>query len=264
MSEIEVLLTVPHAKCLPVFDPDTKHLCDFAAPRWATAIRGELVKLNVNVTIFMGNTPRTETDLNRIQSTYTEFHDRIRKWIKETDRRERYIIDCHSYPRGKIFDDKEFVVMLNDTTDQKCIDFQDTIARLYKSLGGGIMRHTGVNYIINSAIDENIPAVLLEMSQEYPKAKVWELAAKIAQTIVNPESVDKSINPDANLKTVQNSLANFDVVPWIGNMNVKFNLMQSGLMLLTYTILLISILIIIYNIAHWNDIYLPILYPMQN
>ena len=98
---MDVLITVPHAKCL-LWHPKKWHSCDYDAQLFAEMLFSKLSKIH-RAQLFIGDLNRLETvDLNRLESRLTTFREKIRsklfKLITNNISTEIYLFDVHSYP----------------------------------------------------------------------------------------------------------------------------------------------------------------------
>ena len=92
----EILLTVPHARCLVANDP--QHLCDTRARALQRALEEELERLRVRTRVIVGDTNRQQCDLNRDALCNQSSHFRTQLKQALRDERLRLVLDCHSFP----------------------------------------------------------------------------------------------------------------------------------------------------------------------
>ncbi|AYV85781.1 MAG: putative orfan [Satyrvirus sp.] len=103
-----IILTVPHFLC---DESKGKHKCDYYAEKLALCIKKELSNEDRDIVLYNGNINRTITDLNRTESTRTNFRTAIRNRINikinelivhkkkySSDVDMIFVLDCHSFP----------------------------------------------------------------------------------------------------------------------------------------------------------------------
>jgi hypothetical protein len=217
---MRILLTVPHAKCKPGFDPTYNHLCDFAAPQWATILKRAFEEENIEVDVIWGDIPRDKLDLNRIQGNDTMFHKKIRTFLSTHS--DIFLIDCHSYPIGHALDTYPYALLCNAITDntiKKSAQFRtimkDVIRNTKNSLQkSGITINTdSVNHILNVADEFNTPAVLIEMSPKTTYDDMKKLAKNIVEKIMNLDTSNITIDKSNDLYIPSTSLIGWNVAP---------------------------------------------------
>src|SRR5437588_192292 len=109
-SEKLIILTLPHFKCLNnKFNTFNDHNCDIILPKISNIMSKILSNDKRKIVILEGDINRQASDLNRIESSGTNFDIQLEQLI-ETKIKEInyqnikipnniiYIIDCHSFP----------------------------------------------------------------------------------------------------------------------------------------------------------------------
>ena len=185
-STTTVFITVPHATC-PPFQMDTTvlHPCDTLSKTVASALSVSLSNSGFENLMFIGNVPRTETDLNRERSRDTTTY-RINLTKQMSEKRPSAVLDVHSYPsNGSGFPyDSEIVILDSALTSPKqySTDLYNILQR------SGIKAHlipgSEVNDIEREArLVYGLRAVLLEFNESLSTSRLKEISNVIAKWV---------------------------------------------------------------------------------
>lgn len=188
----QVLLTVPHKACPPNSPPN--HLCDFVAETSAVALYQYLGR---KPCLLIGNIPRTQCDLNRIQCRQTKFRKELRKEIKSGD--YKFVLDIHSYPPD--LEDKElrewskYDLVIMDRLPET--QYGDLLTKLLQKAGVNCMRVLGSkkNDIVGEARENGLYSVLLEFKEEV-KRMPYEKIAHVIEHEWIPAVLEQNMEAD--------------------------------------------------------------------
>ncbi len=100
MSDLAVLITVPHAAC--GFDLPTRRTCDKVAFKCASVLKEQFESEDIMPRFYANTTTdRSKVDMNRIGSRRTKFRISISKEMASFPKKQPiYVYDIHSFPKG--------------------------------------------------------------------------------------------------------------------------------------------------------------------
>ena len=136
---MEVILTVPHAKCNFKLQG---HYCDLKALEFAESLTDVLQKKNIKVILLVADINRSICDINRIQCRSESFRPKLTNILNEKkNNKELWILDIHSFPNGiKSFEQYPLVflelnyIVHNTSHHSMDIKLPSKIFKLYSKL----------------------------------------------------------------------------------------------------------------------------------
>lgn len=196
MEPINLIITVPHAKCDFMAK---KRGCDFAAALAGKSICNALNKCKLKYVYFQGNEFRCNYDLNRKPSRSTKYRTALESVIKNSSSNNSLLLDIHSFPdyymdeagdinffaKNEVAPDIVFLQGPNNTFNEVSLT-ESLFASIKKAeLKTKIIKGIIVNDIMNNANEYSIPAVLLEFNEKYNKdpEKLDRICELIVRTI---------------------------------------------------------------------------------
>lgn len=173
-----VILTVPHAKCRSE-DDKILHKCDLVAERIAYKIFDFLTDKGHKVMLRVADINRTDVDYNRPEGRETAFRRNLEKDFPKAD----FLFDIHSYPRREGSWDEDIVLLkwLEGTQDNRSwvYDLLNRLARL--DLNVAVTHAARENDIVSHALENNLPAILIEFSEVSVAADEKSLVSRFCE-----------------------------------------------------------------------------------
>lgn len=183
----EILVTVPHAHCLPIKERNCDRLAEVAAKKLATKLGTKL--------LFISGNYREDTDLNREEGRITSFRTEIAEALKKCRqfRRNCVLIDVHSFPADSFPGKIEKAGAVPDVYFIRAYYGNELATFLHKHLttnriAAQIFEGTYQNDILLEATYNHIPSVIIEFNESLGAKKLSHITSVLAQAIKNYES----------------------------------------------------------------------------
>lgn len=175
-----ILLTVPHAVCRSEEDK-SKHFCDIVAEGAARKLFDYLTDKGHKVMLRVGDVSRIENDLNRPESRDTDFRKRILTDFKRAD----FLLDVHSYPQEHVSWNSDFVLLKWNKGGQ---DNRELVADMVGAMARADLDVATANAeqvddVVAHALENNLPAMLVEFSEKAFEKRKKEILEKFAATL---------------------------------------------------------------------------------
>lgn len=198
-----ILLTVPHAVCRSEEDK-SKHFCDIVAEGAARKLFDYLTDKGHKVMLRVGDVSRIENDLNRPESRDTDFRKRILTDFKRAD----FLLDVHSYPQEHVSWNSDFVLLKWNKGGQ---DNRELVADMVGAMARADLDVATANAeqvddVVAHALENNLPAMLVEFSEKAFEKRKKEILEKFAATLSDFLNAKKE--PEQSVQTENLKLEN--------------------------------------------------------
>lgn len=175
-----ILLTVPHAVCRNEEDK-SNHFCDVVAEGAARKLFDYLTDKGHKVMLRVGDVNRIENDLNRPESRDTDFRKRVETDFKRAD----FLLDVHSYPQEHVSWNSDLVLLKWNQNGQ---DNRELVADLLGELAHADLDVATAHAekpddIVAQALENKLPAVLVEFSEKAFEKRKKEILEKFATVL---------------------------------------------------------------------------------
>ncbi len=188
MNSLIVFLTVPHRTCPKTPNPE----CDLLAENAARALAGALHARKIQVELFLGDMPRTTVDLNRVASRTTPFRNRLRERLKIQQQRV-ILLDIHSFPEIETTNLDTYIIYQSQRRFFILPGLSVNAPQLYVSSLISYWKQRKIktkailgqfNDIIEEAVNMNVPAMLLEFSNNLSQERLDFIAQTTADWVL--------------------------------------------------------------------------------
>ena len=230
---MKILLTVPHAVCISAKARD----CDRVAETASVMLEVALIKKGHDVTRWVGDKYRADVDLNRSTGRATQYREKVDNWQGDL------LLDVHSFPVLPLLSP-----VTNDEWGCKVIGVHGTcqewfhlgildnvpantpwVLRLLQCL---IRQHIPVTYVEGSNINDitqrarlrQVPAVLLEFSENLSRAQLRMITDAIAACVSSSMKISKNIETNGHLGGTHSEIALIAVHTGYGGVTSKKDL----------------------------------------
>ena len=205
-----IILTTPHSECIS----KTIHTCDFLAPKAALTLQKIARSKNIETIIIPSRQNRSKLDDNRTRTDITsidnsplwkELREKFMEQYRKNKHDELIIIDVHSFPQGKNFNDREIAILDNRVYEKEDIKDKYRYQKIVEDLENYLSKEkvdveiiqamTGCNSIIDIFTLHPIytKAMLIEFNEKLDDVRLEIICGKIMSGILEFQNSGDSV-----------------------------------------------------------------------